>query len=687
LPLPQLSRVPLTWTPLTWTALVLCGSILLHVDRAPLWVSAVAFALVAWRLAASVRPIRLPGRLVRPIMAFALVAAVFTRFHTLNGLSAGTELLILMSAVKLLETHARRDRFIVIGGSLFLLLAACLDRQSLLRTPLYLVQAWLCCSALAIIAYTPENRTNALPSRSSAAPAGGFGNRAALLLAGRTLLYAVPLALVLFVFFPRLPGAFWALPRSQEAQTGLSDTMSPGSISLLTSSYEIAFRVKFEGAPPPARERYWRGPVLHEFDGYTWSRAADASYRAQPLEYFGNAYRYRVSLEPSQQRWWFSLDTVDRAPDPKVLFAYDYELIANDPVTELTSYDAVSHTATRPTEPLSRRARQVETAFPPNRNPRSVQLARDMRSRAASDGAFVAAVLEMLRTGGFVYSLEPPLLSYDSVDDFIFNTRTGFCGHYASAFVMLMRAGGVPARVVTGYLGGEWNPIGGYFTIRQSDAHSWAEVWLEDRGWTRIDPTSVVEPERLTRGMLDLLPDAGSAGARLIRSSPGLTRLLQRWDALNTWWNDHVLKFDYRSQLHLLSRLGIRSPDLATLGRVFVAALLVWIGWIAWQLGRGPAQQRPDRLARAYGRLCKKLARVGLPRPAHLGPVAYADAVSASRPDLAESVRALLTRYTELRYGAPATTQSYAVEVKAFERAVARLRVRKLSPTLSAQAS
>lgn len=687
LPRPQLSRVPLAWTPLTWTALVLCGSILLHIDRAPVWVSAVTFALVAWRLAASVRTIRLPGKLVRPLMAFALVAAVFARFHTLNGLSAGTLLLILMSAVKLLETHARRDHFIVIGGSLFLLLAACLDRQSLLRTPLYLGQAWLCCSALAIVAYAPVSTMNVLTSRSSAAPASGFGNRAAVLLAGRTLLYSLPLALVLFVFFPRLPGAFWALPRSGEAQTGLSDTMSPGSISLLTSSYEIAFRVKFQGAPPPSRERYWRGPVLHDFDGYTWRRAADAAYSAQPLEYVGTAYRYRVSLEPSQQRWWFSLDTVDRAPDPKVVFAYDYELIANDPVTELTSYDTVSHTATRPTEPLSKRARQVETAFPASRNPRSVQLAREMRGRAASDGAFVGAVLELLRTGGFVYSLEPPLLSYDSVDDFIFNTRSGFCGHYASAFVMLMRAGGVPARVVTGYLGGEWNPIGGYFTIRQSDAHSWAEVWLEGRGWTRIDPTSVVAPDRLTRGMLDLLPDAGSAPTRLLRSSPGLTRLLQRWDALNAWWNDHVLKFDYHSQLHLLSFLGIRSPDLATLGRAFVAALLVWMGWIAWQVGRAPAQQRPDRLARAYGRLCRKLARVGLPRPAHLGPVAYADAVCARRPDLAESVRSLLARYAELRYGAPATTESYAVEVRGFERAVAALRVRKLSPALNAQTS
>jgi protein-glutamine gamma-glutamyltransferase len=665
----------LDWTSLVWTSLTLVGAILLHIDHSPLWVSGVALALIAWRLAAAVRAVPLPGKFARPLLAFLLVGLVFLRFHTLNGLSAGTLLLVLMAAIKLLETQARRDEYIVVGGSLFLLLAACLDRQSLLRAPLYLLQTWLCCGALAIIAYSPEG-----PATASQAAPVGLSTRGALLLAGRTLLYSLPLAVVLFLFFPRLAGAFWSVPRSDEAETGLSDSMSPGSISQLTSSYDIAFRVKFEGAPPPPRERYWRGPVLHNFDGYTWRRAPGPTYRAQALEYLGTGYHYRVSLEPSQQRWWFSLDTVDHSPDPKVSMTYDYELVSQDPVTEPTSYDAVSHTATHAVGPLSALARQVETTVVEDRNRRTLQLAREMRQRVASDGAYIDAVLNMLRTGGFVYSLTPPLLSYDSVDDFLFNTRSGFCGHYASAFVTLMRDAGVPARVVTGYLGGEWNPIGGYFIVRQSDAHSWAEVWLDGHGWTRVDPTAVVEPDRLTRGMLDLLPEAGSTEARLVRASPGLLHLMQRWDAVNAWWNDHVLKFDYRSQLRLLSRLGIGSPDLTALAWAFVAALLTWLGWIAWQFGRAPSRPRPDRLARAYARLCGKLARVGLPpRLAYQGPLAYADVVSSTRPDLASAAGFLLARYAELRYGAPRAS-SRAQDIAGFEREVTRFRAHPRSP-------
>lgn len=674
-------------TPLGWTTLALAGGILLHIDRAPLWVWVSAFALIAWRLAAaSVPTVRLPGKITRALIAFAFVGAVFEGFHTLNGLIAGTWLLLLMCTVKLTETHARRDQYIVVGGTLFLLLAGCLERQSLLRTPLYVLETWLCCATFAIIAYSPDRNDEAgaarqagktrLAARVAMEGTPSFGTGAAFLLAGRALLYSLPLAVILFLVFPRLPGAFWALPRSEDAETGLSDKMSPGSISQLTSSYDIAFRAKFQGSPPPPPERYWRGPVLHKFDGYTWSREFDDAYRTQPLQYLGPAYRYRVSLEPSQQRWWLTLDTATGSPDRRVAFTYDYELIATDPVTSLTTYDAVSHTQTRPTRPLSALARHNETALPAGRNTRSVQLAREMRERAGSDRAFVGTVLEYLRTGGFVYSLTPPLLDYNSVDDFLFNTRSGFCGHYASAFVTLMRAADIPARVVTGYLGGEWNPIGGYFIVRQSDAHSWAEVWLDERGWTRVDPTVVVEPERLTRGMLDLLPGAASTQTRLVRASPALVELLHRWDAINTWWNDHVLKFDYRSQLNLLSRLGFRSPDAAMLGWAFVLVLLAWLGWIAWRFGRGSPQRRPDRLARAYARLCRKLARVGMPRPPYLGPLAYADAVGERRPDLAGGVRSLLTRYAELRYGAP-REESRADEVARFERDVARLSVAK----------
>jgi protein-glutamine gamma-glutamyltransferase len=680
------------WTPLVWTSLALSGSLLLHADRVPLWVTGIAAALITWRVSAGAGIVRLPGNAVRALIAFSLVAAVFFRFHTLNGLNPGTALLVMMTAIKLLETFTRRDQYIVLAGSLFLLLAACLDRQGLLRAPLYLLEAWLCCAAFASVAYSAEKSATPLPSGAAAAAAPGttsaapfaetsvalarFDNRAAVLLAGRALLYAVPLALVLFAFFPRIPGAFWSLPRGEDAETGLSDTMSPGSISKLTSSYEIAFRVKFDEAPPPPQQRYWRGPVLHEFDGYTWKRRPDTRYLPQQLEYGGPAYHYRVTLEPSEQRWWFSLDTVDQSPDPNVFFSYDYELVARNPVTDTTSYRAISHTVTRSTQPLSKLAREVETQWPQGRNPRSLQLARDMRSRVSSDRQFVNAVLEFFHTGGFVYTLTPPLLNYDSVDDFLFNTRSGFCGHYASAFVTLMRGGGVPARVVTGYLGGEWNPIGDYFVVRQSDAHSWAEVWLDDLGWTRVDPTAEVAPDRLTRGLLDLMPQAGSAGTRLARSSASLTELLQRWDAINTWWNNNVLKFDYRSQLNLLSRLGIPSPDLEALGWAFAAALLSWLAWIAWQMSRGAPQVRPDRLARAYTRLCRKLARVGLPRPAYQGPIAYAEAVGQRRPDLSETVRFLLTWYAELRYGAP-RTGSRVTDVTRFERAVARFSAAK----------
>src|SRR5581483_10786127 len=313
---------------------------------------------------------------------------------------------------------------------------------------------------------------------------------------------------------------------------------------------------------------------------YTWTRAPYGAYPAEPLEYLGHPYYYRVSLEPSQQPWWLALDTVAEIPTPKASVTYDHALIGSEPVTELTTYVAVSYTATRTTQPLSKRARQIETTLPAGRNPRSVQLAREMRGRVGSDGAYVAAILDFLRTGGFVYSLTPPLLNKDSVDDFLFNTRSGFCGHYASAFVTLMRAANVPARVVTGYLGGEWNPIGRYLVLRQSDAHAWAEVWLDGQGWTRFDPTTVVEPDRLTRGMLDLLPDSGSREARLVHGSPTLAHLLARWDAANAWWNDHVVKFDYAAQLNLLSRLGIGSPDLQTRGWGCLGALSRWLGWM-----------------------------------------------------------------------------------------------------------
>jgi transglutaminase-like putative cysteine protease len=645
---------------LMWACAVFAGGVLLHADRVPVWAAATALTLIAWRLA-SARRNWYPGLATRALLALVLVAVVLGRFHTLNGLTAGTTLLLLMAGLKLLETRTARDQFVLVCAGLFLLLAACLDRQDLVRTPLYALEAWLACAALAVIA------------------APGLRVAAALRLAARALLPALPLAVLLFVFFPRLAGAFWAIPRAEQALTGLADSMSPGSIAQLVSSYDAAFRARFAQSLPPPEERYWRGPVLHEFDGRTWRRTSATLHAAQPLGYLGTAYRYRVSLEPSRQRWWLALDTPALSPDPHVLLSYDRQLIATEPVTAPVTFTGLSYTHTRATEPLAASEQRQDMALPPAGNPRARALAQQLRERAASDAAYVQAVLDYLRTGGFVYSLEPQPLGADAIDDFLFDTREGFCGHYASAFVVLMRAAGLPARVVTGYLGGEWNPSGSYILVRQSDAHAWAEVWLDGRGWARVDPTAVVAPERLRRGIRDLLPGSLSLPERLLHASGWVTRLLQRWDAANTWWADHVVRFDLATQLDLLRRLGVRTPDARHLGWAFMLALCVWLVLLAAALERSARPARPDALARAYARLCRKLARIAPPRAAHQGPLSLAAMVSAHRPDLRDPVHRLLECYAQLRYG-QTTPGRRARDVETFVREVARLRLPRRSP-------
>lgn len=658
-------------SPLLWVCTVTAAALLLHAVEVFAWITIVGLALVGWRLAAASGMARLPGGPVRIALGLSLVAGVFAQFHTLNGLAPGTAMLMLMVAIKLLETHTGRDQYIVIGGALFLLLAACLDRQALAWVPLYGSDALLCCSALAVVAYASGTDDGALPR-----PAA-LGTREVIGLAGRTLLYAVPLAILLFLFFPRLPGHLWAFSPGDDAVTGLGDTLTPGGITRLTTSYAIAFRARFDGRPPPPDERYWRGPVMHEFDGATWRAGRDAPGGTQRLGCLSAPYRYRVYLEPTFRAWWLALDTVMASPAPNVRYTDDYQLIASQPVSQSLSYRARSCAHTRSLVPLSPAARRVDTQLPPGRNPRTLALALQLRSRAGSDVGFVRAVLTFLRTNGFSYSLTPPPLGAAPIDDFLFDTRTGFCGHYASAFVDLMRAGGVPARVVTGYLGGQWNPYDDSLVVRQSDAHAWAEVWLDGSGWTRVDPTAVVAPERIYHGILDLLPNAVSVSARIVHAWPWLSASLQRWDALNGWWNERVVGFNYRAQLDLLGDLGFRSPELRDAAYAFGATLLAWLSWISWQLGReASARPRPDRLGRAYTRLCRKLARKGLPRLPHQGPLAYAQTILQHRPDLATQVSPLLESYANLRFG-PTSDPTPDRCIRQFERAVSRLSIRR----------
>ena len=645
--------------PMYWVLAVFLGSVALHADRLPLGYLLTPVCCTLWRfMAESHGQARLPPAWLRGLLALALLGGVLLQYRTLNGLGPGTALLVSMGSIKLLETRSRRDHFIMLGVSLFLVLSASLDRQLMLRAPLYLLVMLAACAAMIFVAN----------------PTVRLAPRQALRLAGRSFLLAMPLAAVLFMFFPRLSGQLWALPTQGTAVTGLSEEMSPGAISDLSESDEPAFRVRFLGALPPPQQRYWRGPVLHDFDGFTWRRDRTRSYRQTKLEYIGPAYRYRLTLEPHQRNWWFSLEMPQPPNDAGVFFTFDYQLMSAQTVTQATTYELTSYPQTRAAEELSVLGRRSATALPATRNPRARQLAALLYARVATPGEYVQAVLEHFRSGGFSYTLTPDLLQADSIDDFLFNTRSGFCGHFASAFVNLMRAVNVPARVVTGYQGGEWNPIGQYFVVRQSDAHAWAEVWLDGAGWTRVDPTAVVSPERLTRGLFDIMPEAGNQVGRFGRNLPWLQKLRQGWDATNTWWNDRVLEFNLRAQMQLLQRLGFARPQMRQLGYLVAGALALWLAFMLWVLARQYRPRQQDALALTYQKLGQFLRAKGLARQPNEGPSSYADRIRQQAPRLASKVLPLLREYATLRY--ERSNDDYTARVQSLARQIWRLRLR-----------
>ena len=630
-----------SWPPmlqrLVWVTGGLALSVLPQISHIRPWILLLAAAAAGLRIASEVKRWPPLQKWLRSLLAFVALLAVLLDYRTLNGIDAGTALLVLMAGMKLLETRTVRDLTVIVFLSYFALFAAFLYDQSMLALPYMLVTAWLLTVTLMRIHQT----TTAMPVREAA------------WITGKMFLQSLPLAVLLFMLFPRLPGQFWAVaPSRGAATTGLSDEMSPGDVSELSVSGALAFRAKFAGPLPAPAQRYWRGPVLHDFDGRTW-RQPRALFVQQQVAAGAPIYDYQVMLEPHQRRWIFALDVPTLWPARRAIRSSDLQLLSprEQPISTLTSFQLQSATAYTVQGPLPEVMRHTDLRLPPGRNARSIALAREIRGRAGSDEAFIAAVLAKFRNEEYFYTLEPPRLQLDSVDDFLFNTRRGFCEHFASAFTMLARAAGIPSRVVTGYQGGEYNPISGYLLIRQSDAHAWSEVWIEGRGWVRVDPTAAVAPERIERGLEAALAEGGeSLPGSYLRRSVLFNRLQLAWDAANTFWNNQVVGFGEAQQRWLLEQfnfdgdaqeLGI-ALSLALIG--FFAAMSAYLAWRFRPRARDP-------LAQIYDQLCRKLARRGLPRAAHEGPSDYVARVLQSRPDLAPLLVEARNLYVALRYG------------------------------------
>jgi transglutaminase-like putative cysteine protease len=479
---------------------------------------------------------------------------------------------------------------------------------------------------------------------------GSLSFKPRLRIAGLLLLQAIPLSLILFVLFPRIQGPLWGMPQDAYAKSGLSDTMSPGSMSKLSLSDEVAFRATFSGTAPMREQMYWRGPVLWDFDGTTWKRGQNATLQKPILADVGTAVDYTVTLEPHNKLWLFALDmptNISVAAD----MAPDFQLLSRTPVNGRLRYNARSQLTYRAN--LNEPPQQMKRALnlPRGYNPKALQLAAEWRVKNTSDEAIANTALRYFNQNAFSYTLEPPLLGTHSVDDFLFTTKQGFCEHYASSFVFLMRAAGVPARVVTGYQGGEYNELGGYYILRQADAHAWAEVWLANRGWVRVDPTAAISPARIQSGLSAALPD-NAALPFMARNPPQWMRDLRfNWDAMANQWNQWVLGYDSERQFAFLTRLGMEDVTWQKMVMNMAAVMSLLVGIFTLILLRRLMVRQNDPVQAAWLKVCKKLAKVGLARAPHEGPEDYAARVIAARPQLADTMHDITTRYTDLRYG------------------------------------
>ncbi len=627
--------------------LALTVALLPHMTHLPPLVIVMFVALAAWRWLAAHRGWSLPGMPVRTLLTILALTGVFLSFGTVFGRDAGAALLVIMLGLKLLEVRRHRDAVIVVFLGYFLTVTMVLFSQE------FVTFAFL---AIALLLLTAALMQLNHPSSSENKRLRPLMKRSGILLA-----QALPLMLIMFVLFPRLPAPLWNLPEDAwSGMTGLSDSMSPGSISALGQSDSVAFRVSFEGAPPAQEQLYWRGPVFWHTDGRVWS--PDGREDSTPLALESPAFTpagpsiaYTVMLEPHDRRWLFALEMPASAPEGSRHSA-DLLLLSNRPLRQLTRYRVESHMSYRAMRMTGEeRARALQL---PAANPRTRALGEQWRRQGGGGDAIVQRALDHFGAEPFHYTLNPPLLpGRDPLDDFLFTTRRGFCEHYAAAFTVLMRAAGIPARVVTGYQGGELNPIGDYLIVRQRDAHAWAEVWLDGRGWVRVDPTAAVAPHRIERGSAESLLNERSA----MRGSfeRGMLGSLWRhtrfgWDTLNNRWNLWVLAYGPDSQHALLERFGLRSWFGMTLTMLAAVGVLLLAIAFALLFRRGPSG---DPAARLYERFCAKLARRGIRRAPAEGPVEFAARARDQRPDLAAAIDSINRRYVAIRYGGIGTMQ------------------------------
>ncbi|OHC64339.1 MAG: hypothetical protein A2040_15205 [Rhodocyclales bacterium GWA2_65_19] len=613
------------------TALAACLPL---APQVPPWLSVAAGMAFSWRAALTWRQWRLPPRWLLVLLVIAGTAGVFLQYRTIVGRTPGIALLVVFLALKLLELRAARDAVATALLCYFLVLGQFLFTQTI-------PTALLACLTVVITTATLLAASDDRPQPQQQ-----------LRRAGLMLAQALPFMLLLFVLFPRVQGPLWGIPQDRfSAVSGLSDSMSPGSIAQLSQSDAIAFRVQFKGPLPPQSQLYWRGPVMPSFDGRSWRVAQTlGAYSEVPYSGLGAAVDYEVTLEPHGKFWLFALELPATLPPDSALTS-DYQPIARQAVRNRMRYaqrawpEAIAGVNEAPS--ILRSA----LALPKDGNPRMRAIGAAWSAQYGTDGAAILAAAENLFSQQLlIYTLNPPLLGPDIVDEFLFDTKRGFCEHFAAAFVFALRAGGVPARVVAGYQGGEVNPVDGYLVVRQYDAHAWAEAWIAGRGWVRIDPTAISAPSRINNNFTAAVP-TGDALPFLARGDLAwLKELRHRLDAVTNGWNQRVLGYNPQRQRDLLASMGLNEPDWRSMTAVLsVLCGGVMLGLTGWILRN---RLRVDPALADWRRFAAKLSKRGIAWQAWEGPLAFAERAARQAPIHATDIREIAGLYARLRYGA-----------------------------------
>jgi transglutaminase-like putative cysteine protease len=635
-----------------WLLAALLAALAPHLGRLPWWLLLLLTGTGLWRLPAVERKVPLPGKWLMVLLLLSGVAGIRASYHTWFGPEAGVAFLIFCLAMKLLESRNERDHYILLVLSLFVLATNFLFGQGVMESA-------YCLFALIII-------TSAFLQANTRTLSSGFVLRKSAVMIGQ----AVPLMIVLFMFFPRLP-PLWSMKLTDSTgRTGMSDSMSPGDLANLGRSGELAFRVEFAGGRVPAkRTLYWRGLTFSRFDGKTWRPSVDFRMGESGLVAWNNlplpiwternirirdtrTSDYRVILEPTDHQWLYSL-TVSLSTTPNIGLTRDFMLINRDLIYQRLTYDAQKYNVVALDPQLPDWMRQENLMLPRQGNPVAREMARTWRDHYGSDGAYIEAVLRWFRKSAFHYTLEPPPLGDNRVDEFLFKTRRGFCEHYSSSFAFLLRAAGIPARVVVGYQGGESSPTGDSWEVRQMDAHAWVEAWIPDRGWVQYDPTSAVAPERIAEGMSAIADQRelwGNSALSAVRYSNHqlLGDLRGMMDYVNYRWQKDVVGFDSQNQEEFLMRLLGDTSLWRQIGVMFGSLALIAAMLASWTLLRHRRVMHPaDRLLQ---KLSSRYSAKGLSRRPGEGVLSWLDRLAEAQPHCREQARAFARSYSRLRY-------------------------------------